>query len=422
MATEALLSPASAESTATLPRISTFYSLRYFDYRMLFFGQIGAAGSNWMEQLARPLLMLHLTDSALMVGLITATRMFPQLILGVWAGVVADRMDKRRILLVSKGITLLMHFTTAIIILSGVISPWMVFVTTFITGSAMAFDNPARQSLIPRMVPQDALANAVALNSAAMQTMRIGGPSLAGVVLIFAGLGELYLLQSIVYISVIYCTLRIGTRTNEERRPGSSMMSELFEGFAAVKQDKIILYILLLNLTLFIFGFPYQHVFVPLIALETLDIGESGAGVLISVTGIGALLGSLTVATIGDRLRHRGLIMFAMIGVFGAALLLFSRVESVYLAIPALILTGAMQVSFMALNTSFVLARTAPELQGRIMSLFSLDRGLVPLGATLGGALAATLGPQEGLAVMAGACLLGGVAMLLLFPSLKRLS
>ena len=420
MATEATLSTSTPEPT-TLPRISTFHSLRYFDYRMLFFGQIGAAGSNWMEQLARPLLMLQLTDSALMVGLITATRMFPQLILGVWAGVVADRMDKRRILLLSKGVTLLMHFTTALIILSGVIEPWMVFVTTFVTGSAMAFDNPARQSLIPRMVPDDALANAVALNSAAMQTMRICGPSLAGVVLIFSGLGELYLLQSIVYVSVIYCTLRIRTRTEVERREGSSMKSELFEGFAAVQRDKVILYILLLNLVLFVFGFPYQHVFVPLIALETLDIGESGAGVLISVTGIGALTGSLAVATFGDRLRHRGLIMFVMIGIFATALLFFSRVETVYLAIPALILTGAMQVSFMALNTSFVLARTAPELQGRVMSLFSLDRGLVPLGATIGGVLAAALGPQDGLTMMALMCLGCGVLMAIFLPAIRRI-
>jgi MFS family permease len=421
MATEAAVTRAAPE-TASIPRISTFHSLRYFDYRMLFFGQIGAAGSNWMEQLARPLLMLHLTDSALMVGLITATRMIPQLILGVWAGVIADRMDKRRILLLSKGVTLAMHFTTAVIILSGIIEPWMVFVTTFITGSAMAFDNPARQSLIPRMVPPDALANAVALNSAAMQTMRIGGPSLAGVVLIFAGLGELYLLQSIVYVSVIYCTLRIRTRTNDEPRADSSMFSELIEGFAAVQKDKVILYILLMNLVLFVFGFPYQHVFVPLIALETLDIGESGAGVLISVTGIGALVGSLTVATYGDRLQRRGLIMFAMIGIFASALLIFSRVGSVYLAVPALILTGAMQVSFMALNTSFVLARTAPELQGRIMSLFSLDRGLVPLGATLGGVLATALGPQDGLTAMAALCLGFGLLMALLLPSLRRLS
>lgn len=421
VATEAAINPSISEVTP-LPRVSTFHSLRYFDYRMLFFGQLGAAGSNWMEQLARPLLILQLTDSALMVGLITATRMVPQLVFGVWAGVIADRMDKRRILIVSKSFTLAMHATTAALLFTGSIEPWMVFLTTFGAGAAMAFDNPARQSLIPRMVPEHSLANAVALNSAAMNLMRIGGPSLAGLLLTFAELRHLYLLQSIVYITVIYCTLRIKTPSDNENRPDSSMLSELLEGFSAVRRDKVIAYVLVLSLVLFIFGFPYQAVFVPLIALDVLDIGKSGAGLLISVTGVGALMGSLTVATIGDTVKRRGLIMLCQIGVFSLALLMFSRAEAVFLAVPALIITGAMQISFMSLNTSFVLARTPPELQGRVMSLFSLDRGLVPLGATLGGALAASLGPQDALTIMAGACLIGGLGMALAFPALRRMS
>ena len=388
---------------------------------MLWFGQVGAAGSNWMEQLARPLLILELTNSALMVGLITATRLVPQLILGIWAGVLADRLDKRRILLVSKSITFLMHASTAAIILTGIIEPWMVFVTTFVAGSAMAFDNPARQSLIPRMVPREYLSNAIALNSAAMNVMRIGGPSIAGLVLAFAGLGDLYLLQSIVYVSVIYCTLRIKTVTKEERREGSSMMSELLEGFDAVRADKIIFYILVMNLVLFVWGFPYQHVFIPLIAIEELGIGRSGAGLLISVTGIGALMGSLTVATFGDRLQHRGLVMLAQILIFGGALFFFSRVEHVALAVPCLILTGAMQVSFMALNTSFVLGRTPTELHGRVMSLFSLDRGLVPLGATIGGVLAAAFGPQNGLLIMSIVCIACGLVVTIWMPAIRRL-
>jgi predicted MFS family arabinose efflux permease len=200
------------------------------------------------------------------------------------------------------------------------------------------------------------------------------------------------------------------------------MTRELLDGLDAVRQDKIIFYILVLNLVLFIWGFPYQHVFVPLIALDVLDIVRSGAGILISITGIGALVGSLTVATFGDRLQHRGLVMLGMIFVFAAGLLIFSQAQSVLVAIPALILTGAMQVSFMALNTSFVLQRTAPELHGRVMSLFSLDRGLVPLGATIGGVLAAALGPQSGLLVMSLVCIGGGLLMTIMLPAIRKLS
>jgi MFS family permease len=348
--------------------------------------------------------------------------MVPQLLLGIWAGVLADRMDKRKILLVTKSITLLVHLTTAILILSGAIEAWMVFVTTFVAGASMAFDQPARQSMIPRLVPREVLANAIALNSAAMNVMRIGGPSLAGLILAFADYGLLYLFQATIYLTVIYCTFLIVVPKDAARRESSSMRAELLEGFAAVKQDRAIFYILILSLILFVWGFPYQSVSVPLIAVESLDIGKSGTGLLVSVTGIGALVGSLTVATIGDTVKRRGLIMLCQIILYSVMLILFSRANLVSLAALTLIGAGALQTSFMSLNNAFVLSRTPPELHGRVMSLFSLDRGLIPLGGALAGLLAEELGPQDGLLIMAVICLGCTLALALLVPSLRRIS
>ena len=414
---------ATADAGIPRPRLSTFHSLQYRDYRYLWLGQVGASASLWMEQLARPLLILMLTDSALMVGLITATRMVPMLLVGIWAGVIADRADKRQILLIKKSITFLTHLTTAILILSSVIEPWMVFVTTFVGGSAMAFDQPARQSLIPRLVPRETIANAIALNSAAMNVMRILGAPLAGVFLLVFDFGELYLVQSAVYLWVIYSMSQINFRRAQldEARPRTTMRQELLEGFQAVRRDSVILYILGLSLILFVWGFPYQSVYVPLIAVEVLDIGSAGAGGLVALTGAGALLGSLTVATSGDSLKKRGVVMLAQIVVFAVALTLFARADTLLLAAPALLVTGAMQTSFMSLNNAFVLGRTSPELQGRVMSLFSLDRGLIPLGATIGGVLAETLGPQDGLMVMAAICLAFTLLVALLVPTIRRI-
>ncbi len=385
-------------------------------------GQIGASASLWMEQIARPLLILELTDSALFVGLITATRMIPMLLVGVWAGVIADRVDKRRVLLVTKSITLATHFTTAALLLTGVIEPWMVFVTTFTAGSAMAFDQPARQSLIPRLVPAEDIQNAIALNSAAMNFMRIGGTSLAGLVLAVLDFEHLYLLQGFLYVWVLYCTFRISVRTREGRsKHETSIVSDLREGFAAAGRDRAILYILLLSLILFVWGFPYNSVFVPLIAVKALEVGKTGTGLLVAVTGVGAFLGSLTVASTTG-VRRPGLIMLAMVIVFSVALFAFSRVEYIPLVVLALLITGAMQTSFMSLNNAFVLSRTPPELHGRIMSLFSLDRGLIPMGATIGGALAASVGPQDGLSIMALICLGCTLLAALFLPSLRRMT
>ena len=403
-------------------RQSTFYSLRYRDFRYLWQGQVGASASMWMEQIARPLLILELTDSALMVGLIAATRMLPQLLIGLWAGVLADRMDKKRILVLSQMATLITHMITAALVLTGLVEPWMVFVTAFASGASMAFNQPARQSLIPRLVPEEGLTNAVALNSAAMNFMRIGGASLAGALLIFVDLGNLYVIQSLIYVWVIYSTAQIHTTTEEPNKKRGSMLADLLEGFAAVRQDRTILYIFFLTMVLFVWGVPYQSVFVPLLAVDELGVGKSGVGLLIAMVGVGALAGSLTVATIGGSLRRRGLAMLIMLAAYSLALVLLSRADSLVLAIPALIISGAMQTSFMSLNNAYVLGRTSRQMQGRIMSLFSLDRGLVPLGAAIGGFMAETIGTQTALTIMALICLSCTVFIALMAPAIRKIS
>jgi MFS family permease len=169
-------------------------------------GQIGASASQWMEQLARPFLILEMTNSEFLVGLVAATRLVPMLLIGLWAGVVADRMDKKRILQACQAITFASHAVTAALLFAGLLEPWMVFVGTFTTGAAQAFNQPARSSLIPRLVPRYCLANALALNSAAFGCMRVGGPAIGGLVLAVSGFEYLYLTQTLVYVGVIWTT------------------------------------------------------------------------------------------------------------------------------------------------------------------------------------------------------------------------
>ena len=403
-------------------RPSTFHSLRYSDFRYLWQGQIGAAASQWMENVARPFLMLEMTDSEFLVGLVAATRMIPMLFLGVWAGVLADRMDKKRILQFTQTITFLTHAVTAALILTDVIEPWMVFVGTFTGGASQAFNQPARVSLIPRMVPRENVANAIALTSAAFNTMRTVGPAIAALVLAFLTFGDLYVLQAVMLLFVLWSTSRISVSTRDTRVRTTSMRAELVEGFKAVRHDKPVLYILALSLVIFVWGMPFQGVFIPLIGKKELGLSTSEASLLISVVGIGALGGSLIIATIGDQIQHRGLVMLGIITVFSLALIVFANSHSVFLVIPALALTGAMQVSFMSLNNAFVLGRTPQELHGRVLSLFHLDRGLVPAGAALGGFLAATLDPATAQTIMAVVCLGSVALMAIAFPALRNIS
>jgi MFS family permease len=408
--------------TIAPPRPSTFHSLRYRDFRYLWQGQIGAAASQWMENVARPFLILEMTDSEFLVGLVAATRMIPMLFLGVWAGVLADRMDKKRILQVTQTITFLTHAVTAALILTDVIEPWMVFVGTLTGGASQAFNQPARVSLIPRMVPRENVANAIALTSAAFNTMRTIGPAIAALVLAFLTFGDLYVLQALMLLWVLWSTSKITVSTRESRARSTSMRAELVEGFKAVRQDKPVLYILALSLVIFIWGMPFQGVFIPLIGKKELGLSTSEASLLISVVGLGALGGSLIIATVGDQMPRRGLVMLGIIGVFSVSLIVFANVHSLYLIIPALAMTGAMQVAFMSLNNAFVLGRTPQELHGRVLSLFHLDRGLVPAGAAMGGFLAATLDPATAQTIMALVCLGSAGLMALAFPALRNIS
>ena len=418
----ARVQPGIAGEVLDRPRTTTFHSLRYSDFRYLWQGQIGAAASQWMENVARPLLILDMTNSAVLVGLIAATRMVPMLLVGVWAGVLADRTDKKRILQVTQFITFATHAVTAALILTGVISPWMVFVTTFTAGAAQAFNQPARVSLIPRLVPREYMTNAIALTSAAFNVMRTLGPAIAALVLGLFSFGDLYVLQAVMLLWVMWSTSRISVSTAESRKRTTSMRAELMEGFAAVKRDKVVMYILAISLAVFVFGMPFQGVFIPLIAKRELGLSTAEAGLLISLVGIGALVGALVVATVGENLKHRGYAMLAMIFTFCMALLVFANAHTIYAVAPALIVTGAMQTSFMSLNNAFVLSRTPQELHGRVLSLFHLDRGLVPLGAALGGFMAAALDPDVAQTVMALICLGVTVLLALAFPTLRKIS
>ena len=421
MADEPAARPEPALEAPSRRRFSTFSSLRYRDYRLLWLGQLGRAAAMWMEQIARPVLILQLTDSELLLGLVVAARMAPQLPFGLLAGVAADRFDRRRILLLAQGATTSFHFLTAVLVLTGVVQTWHVFALAFATGTSMVFNQTTRQSLIPQVVPGEDVLNAVALNMAALNVMRIIGPGLAGVILIGGDVGPVYLVSGVLGAGAIACIsllrVRHAARPPEEQ---PSWFEDLRAGIAFAVRRPAVLAVLGPPLIMFVFGLPYLAVFVPLFAKEVLALGDSGVGALMAVTGAGAIVGSLILAS-QTQLRRRGLLLLVFLAVFSSGLILFSR--STWLPLSIMLLMGAssMSTSYMALTNTLLLQLSPPDMHGRVMSLMSLDRGLVPVGAIVAGALAATLGPQDGLLVMAGVCLgltaLAAVAV----PALRRL-
>ena len=405
-----------------MPRIpipgadTTFRALRHRNYRLLWLGQTGHSATLWMDQVARAVLILDLTDSAVMLSLVIATRLAPILFFGLVAGAVADRYDKKRILTVTQCVSTACHLFTGIVAVTGLVEVWHVFLTAAVSGTAMAFNQPVRQSLIPRTVPPEDLLNAVALNSTALSFMRIGGGAIAGSLLLVLSVGGVYLVTAGIYLFVILTTLlmRFDGDSAGKRRSESGLFGDLAEGFRYIAGQPVLFVVTALSLILFVFGFPYQQVFVPLLAKKTLDLGDSGVGFLAGATGVGAFAGSLFVAWKSNIARPGVQLMINML-VFGAALVAISLQANVWLTALLLAVAGSMTVTYMAFTNGILLSNSRPEMHGRVMSLLSLDRGLIPLGAILAGALVQSLGIRPGLLTLGSAIIAMSGLVLLLF-------
>lgn len=392
-----------------------FRALQYRNYRYLWFGQTGHAASLWMDQVARAALVLELTESALTLSLVIAIRLVPILLFGIIGGVVADRYDRRKVLMSTQLISMSTHVALAVLTLSGLIEIWHIFVTTFVAGTAMAFNQPVRQSLIPLTVPREDLMNAIALNQTALSFMRIGGASLAGILLGVFSVGMVYFINAGIYVFVIFTTvmMQLPGGGRNKKKADSSIGGDLAEGFRYVWANSDLRITIGLALILFIFGFPYQQVFVPLLAKQTLDMGSSGIGYLAGATGVGAVIGSLFLAWRSGTKRPGLQLMINML-VFGGALVAISFQATVIGTMVLLAVAGSMTVTYMAFTNSILMAKSDPAMHGRVLSLMSLDRGLIPLGAIGSGILASSLGIRPSLGLMGGTIVvLSGIVLLI---------
>lgn len=398
----------------------TFQALHSSNYRLLWIGMVGNSMSLWMEMVARSWLVWQLTESGLALGLVNLLRASPFLIFGLISGVAADRMDKRRLLLVTQSITMSIHFVTAALILSGLIQLWQVYLTAFVAGISMSFEQPNRQSLIPQLVEPTDLMNGVALSTMAMNTSRILGPALAGFLIGVIGVGGVYVFQGLTYVGVIAMTamLRMPGRLEDEQR--QSAVADLKEGFTYVVKNPVILGLMIVAQVPMVFGMPYTTI-LPVFADKVLNLGASGLGLLLSATGVGALAGAATIATLGS-LKRRGLILLGSLFIFGAFLIAFGFSTSLYLSLALMSVVGITFSSYMAINTATLLEFSPPALHGRVMAIYLLNRGLTPIGAVIAGAVTDGLGAPVAMAFMGTVCVLLASGMGVAMPQVRQIS
>ena len=434
-------SPSDAEESEASPEYSTeqasdddtrfspirysgvFASFHYSDFRLLWIGQLGWSGSMWMEQIARNWLVWQLTGSGVALAMVNLIRALPQGFLALPAGVVADRFNKKYVLMVCQSVTMTSYISLAFLVTTGLIEVWHIYVFSFLMGLSMAFNQPARNALLPSLVPRQNMMNAFALNQVAMNMMRVLGPAIAGLLIGFLSIKAAYITTVFLFVIVVVTTIILNAPGAKSLNVNKSAGGQLKEGISYVASNKNILVVMLVALAVFTFLMPY-NVLMPIMADEVLDIGAQGFGILLSLAGVGALIGGLAIASIGN-IPKKGIVFLGSALSYGFFVLLLGATPLLGfgIALPLLVmpLVGASQSIFMTVGNVTLLDQAPEELRGRVLSVYNLDRALMPLGSAMGGGLSDAYSATTALIVMGGtaATMVAGVGVL--SPRMRRL-
>ena len=379
----------------------TFASLGTRNYRLFFTAQVISNIGTWMHLTALSWLILELTGSAVAVGVLVVCRTLPHTALTLFSGVIADRVDNRRMVIGTTVVIMLTVTALAALSLAGSIRAWQVYLLTAVASTAGAFALPNRQAFVVQMVGRDALSNAVALNSSVQNGARAVGPALGGLLIAWAGVSWCFVVNAVSFVPVLAALLamRTGELIPLERRERPTMFRGIAEGLAYARSDLRIA--IPLGMILVVGGLGANfHVLLPVFATDRLETGAGAFGLIFSVFGVGALVGSLaqasTAATIGR--------MVAACSGFSAAFLLLVPVHALAAAAVLVFVAGACFTIWTASNQSMLQLAAPDHLRGRVISLYLFAfTGIAPIGSLLSGWLAEAGGVGLALAVAGGA-------------------
>ncbi len=395
---------------------TTFAAVAIPNYRRYLSGQSLSLAGTWMQMTAQSWLVLKLTHSATMLGLIVALQTLPVLILGPYGGVIADRVDKRRLMIVLQAIMGLQALVLGLLTVSGVVTVWEIGVLAMILGLNNAFENPARQSFMLELVGSDHLRNAVSLNSTMVNVARVIGPGIGGLMIAAVGTGWCFLLNAVSFIAVINSLLRMDRKALSPVTPTPRAKGQLREGLRYVRGEPRLALPLAMAAVVGCLTYEFQ-VSLPYMAAHGLHVGSAGYGFMTAAMGIGAVVGGLFVATRG-RVGSSPLIIAAL--AFGIAMLLATAAPSLATEILALTLVGGAGVAFMSQTNATLQLRAAPEMRGRVMSLWFVSfQGSTPIGGPIVGAVMAAYGARSGLGIGAVACFAAAVLGVVTLRSLR---
>lgn len=399
--------------------LTTFDALQHRGYLYMWIGILFTSAGAWMEQVAISWLVYELTGSAFLLGAVNGMRALPFLFFGPVAGAIADRLHPKLLMLWSQYIILGLYVALVALLALDVLEVWHLFVFTFGASAAWSFNQPVRQALIPALVPREHLMNAVALQSVGFNLTRIIGPGVGGVLMATVGGGWTFFLVALTWVGVIGTTYLIPVTYDGSLGKRGTVWNDMIDGFVYLRTNTVVFGLLALALIPMLFAMPYMSL-LPLFAGDVFHMDARGLGELLTATGVGAIASTLTVASLGKFRGKGGLLAISGIGI-GLSILLFSLSSFYPLSLALLALVGMFQMAYLALTNTLLQLATPQEYLGRVMSIFMLDRGLMPLGSMVAGAIAEVLGAPFALAVMGGGCAALVAVGIVVMPAVRRL-
>ncbi|MBI5492721.1 MAG: MFS transporter [Deltaproteobacteria bacterium] len=397
---------------------SAFPALRIRNYQLYFTGQFISLVGTWVQAVAQGWLVLQMTGSAFMVGLVAAASTFPMLLFTLFGGVIVDRFSKRKVLLFTQAASMALAVILGALTVAGAINIPEIMALSFLLGAVNAIDAPARQAFVIEMVDREALASAIALNSAIFNGARVIGPSIAGFLIAGIGTGGAFLTNGASYVAVLMALLLINAKEAVHPKHGPASMA-IREGIAYSFSHPVIRTLLVFTAVTSIFGWSFTTI-MPVIARDVFGLGAAGLGHLYAATGLGALTATVLVSVSPGRVRPFWFILGGN-ALFAASLMMFTFTLNIYLALFLLFLAGmGLLLQFSMINTT-IQRMVEDRVRGRVMSLYVLMfLGLSPFGSFEVGFLAERLGSNAAIRIGAAIVFLFGLAVWLKLGGIRK--
>jgi MFS family permease len=399
------------------PFAQTFIALRHRNFRLYAAGQLVSMIGTWLQSVAQSWLVYRLTGSSMLLGLVSFSLQIPVFLLAPFGGTIADRTDRRKLLLVTQSLAGLLALVLGAVTLAHIVTIRQLFVFAVLLGIVNAFDQPTRQAFVSQMVTREDLHNAIALNSSIVNSARVLGPAIAGVLVATVGEGWCFVLNGLSFAAVI-AALAAMRLAPLQQHPRGSPLQEIRSGLQWVVEAPPIHSLLLLVGIVSLFGMPYV-VLMPIFADKILGGGPKALGILMGSTGIGALVGALTLAS-REGARGLGRWVVASAAGFGAALILFAFSRAFWLSAAVLTLAGFSMVLQLAASNTLLQTLTPDRLRGRVMAFYAMMFfGMAPFGSLWAGSTASRIGAPATVIAGGAISVLAALFFTLRLPKLR---